>query len=95
MGAPEELILSDPDYGEELALRIAASGREIRTNAGAPGEAIVGADYIRVLDAQGRELAYWSHTEWAEEPVEVLGAILGAAAGCGASRPESGSAKEP
>lgn len=40
-----------------------------------------GVTYIRVLDANQQELAYWVYSEWAEEPENVLGAILGAAMG--------------
>lgn len=60
----EDLIVCDPDYGEEVSLTIACGGRSIRTNAGALGEPLLGADYVRVLDAQGREIVYRTHQEW-------------------------------
>lgn len=37
-----------------------------------------GCDYVRVLDSNGGEIAYWSSSEWEEEPEEVMGAICGA-----------------
>jgi hypothetical protein len=36
-------------------------------------------DYVRVCDAKGDEIAYWSVDEWAEEPGLVMGAFLGCA----------------
>ena len=36
-----------------------------------------GADYVRVLDQDGGEIGYWTADEWAEAPVEVMGAICG------------------
>ena len=33
-------------------------------------------DYVRVCNKLGEELVYWDHAEWAESPVEVMGAIL-------------------
>lgn len=51
----EELIVCDPEYGEEVSLVIASSGHAIRTNAGAIGEPIMGGDYIRVLDEDERD----------------------------------------
>ena len=35
--------------------------------------------YIRVIDAKGKEIAYWDALEWEEEPTTVMGAIMGAA----------------
>ena len=37
-----------------------------------------GTEYIRFVDAEGEELVYWDHKEWEQEPVEVMGAIMGA-----------------
>lgn len=34
--------------------------------------------YVRVVDPIGREIVFWSETEWAEAPAEVMGAIIGA-----------------
>jgi hypothetical protein len=36
-------------------------------------------EYVMVCDAEGIEVAYWDAAEWAEAPVEVMGAFLGAA----------------
>lgn len=38
-------------------------------------------EYVRLCDGEGNELLYWDHTEWQEDPVLVMGAILNAAAG--------------
>lgn len=35
--------------------------------------------YVRVIDPKGKEIAYWDSLEWEDEPVEVMGAIMGAA----------------
>ena len=66
-----------PDYGSECVIRL-ASGATIRTDtyADSPG----GSSYVRVCAPDGSETGYWSCTEWAEAPQEVMGAILGAAA---------------
>lgn len=37
-----------------------------------------GADYLRVCDPLGREVAYWTHEEWREDPLGVMGAVMGA-----------------
>lgn len=37
--------------------------------------------YIRVVDAEAREIAYWTIDEVSEDPVDVLGAIFGAVLG--------------
>lgn len=36
-----------------------------------------GTSYVRVVDRQGGEVAYWNCDEWAEEPEFVMGAICG------------------
>ena len=36
-------------------------------------------DYVRLCRPNGREHAYWHHTEWQRHPVLVMGAILNAA----------------
>jgi hypothetical protein len=35
-------------------------------------------DYVRVCDPLGREVVYWTSTEWEEDPECVMGAIIGA-----------------
>jgi len=37
-----------------------------------------GATYVRIVDERGVELLYWTCQEWEEDPVLVMGAILGA-----------------
>lgn len=37
-----------------------------------------GTDYVRVVAPNGGEVAYWIHTEWEAQPVEVMGAVCGA-----------------
>ena len=37
--------------------------------------------YVRILDADMHEIVYWSIDEFKEDPVEVLGAMFGAAKG--------------
>lgn len=36
-----------------------------------------GCDYVRIVADDGGEIAYWDSQEWADEPVEVMGAICG------------------
>lgn len=38
----------------------------------------VACDYVRFVDAAGKEIAYWNSDEWRENPQEVMGAIVGA-----------------
>ena len=33
--------------------------------------------YIRFIDEDGKELVYWCSGEWKEEPLLVMGAIMG------------------
>lgn len=37
-----------------------------------------GCSFVRVVDPLGRELAYWTNEEWADDPTVVMGAIIGA-----------------
>ena len=37
-----------------------------------------GTDYVRLVAPDGGECAYWTSDEWAEAPVEVMGALCGA-----------------
>lgn len=66
----------DAGYGPELSWALAEGG-EIRISRSGT--------HVRVLEADGTETddgaAYWSLEEWAAAGPEVLGAILGAAAG--------------
>jgi len=38
-----------------------------------PGECT----YVRFVDNNGFELGYWDHQEWADDPTDVMGAIMG------------------
>lgn len=51
-------------------------GRELRCPA-FPEEC----SYVRVTEDDGTEVAYWTYTEWEEDPQEVMGAIIGALKG--------------
>ncbi len=65
---------------KEFVLRL-ANGNTIRAESYAENPA--GVSYVRVCNSRGREVAYWSVTEWTEsegQGAEVMGAILGAAA---------------
>ena len=62
-------------YGEEHVLLIHGTGRQIRTPA-YPAEC----DYVRIV-RDGLELAYWTSDEWRDAPMDVMGAIMGAASG--------------
>lgn len=37
-----------------------------------------GVDYVRLMAADGLEIAYWIYDEWQQEPQLVMGAIMGA-----------------
>ena len=44
--------------------------------------------YVRLCKPDGTEHLYWDHSEWEEDPICVMGAIINAAAGF---RPHQGS----
>lgn len=48
-----------------------------------------GCDYIRIVGPCGGELGYWSYEEWENDPIEVMGAIMGSARGGGNKGNES------
>lgn len=60
------------EYGQESSL-VAHTGFSLRYSA--TDELC---DYVRVCDPLGRELMYWTSSEWAEDSECVMGAILGA-----------------
>lgn len=66
------------DYGIEFVLSL-ANGNTLRTDTFDANPA--GASYVRVCDAAGTEVAYWTAQEWADDPELVMGAIFGAAGG--------------
>ena len=35
-----------------------------------------GTEYVRVINADGVELAYWDHKEWQDDPQSVMGAFI-------------------
>jgi len=64
------------DYGIECVIQL-ANGNTIRTETYDSTPA--GSSYVRVCAPGGDEIAYWTYTEWAEDPQLVMGAFLGAA----------------
>lgn len=44
-------------------------------------EAFTSGDYVRLCDPSGEEYLYRDSSEWEDEPVLVMGAIINAAAG--------------
>ena len=75
-------ITTDDEYGKEVVVRT-EDGRELRSGAGADGDCTVTGEYVRVLDAAGREQGYWTSEEWREDPEVVMGAIVGCLLGLG------------
>ena len=47
-----------------------------------------GCSYLRILDEHGVELVMWDSAEWAEDPIGVMGAIMGAIYGGALPRPK-------
>lgn len=64
------------DYGDEFVVEL-ANGNTIRTSTYADDPS--GASYVRVCNPEGDEFAYWTSSEWAEDPKLVMGALLAAA----------------
>jgi hypothetical protein len=64
-----------PDYPNEAAITH-SNGAQIRFEA--YPESV---SYVRVLDATGEEIAYWTIDELQEDPSDVMGAIFGACIG--------------
>lgn len=63
--------------GEDEFILHLENGNTIRTDTYADHPE--GSSYVRICGPDGREFAYWSYTEWAEDPQLVMGAILGSA----------------
>lgn len=63
------------DYGNEYIVKL-DNGRAIHTDSYQDNPA--GSSYVRIVDEQGNEVAYWIYDEWREDPQLVMGAILGA-----------------
>ncbi len=60
-----------PDPSGECVIHV-IGGKELRSPA-FPGEC----DYVRVVDDDGEELGYWHADEFAEDPQDTLGALMG------------------
>jgi hypothetical protein len=43
--------------------------------------ALMSGEYVRLCDAEGKEILYWDQEEWATDPALVMGAIINSAAG--------------
>ena len=52
-------------------------------------ESPLGCEYVRIINSEGKEVAYWSSSEWRDDPVSVMGAIMGAIQ-CGVEGPFHG-----
>jgi hypothetical protein len=63
------------DYGEEVRIPT-VNGQTLCFETF--HENMDGCSYIRFVDADDNEIAYWVCDEWAESPQEVMGAIMGA-----------------
>lgn len=63
-------------YGDEFILHLENSNT-IRTDSFANSPE--GSSYVRVCGPDGAEIAYWTFTEWQEDPQLVMGAFLGSA----------------
>lgn len=66
--------MTDNNYPDECVIPL-ESGMEIRCPAH-PEPCY----YVRVVDPIVGEIAYWDSAEWAESPMEVMGALLGSLA---------------
>ncbi len=82
MGANREMDgdLEELPPGPECVIRL-GNGNTVCTDS--YGSNPAGSSYVRVCAPDGREISYWTYTEWAEDPQLVMGAILGAAASAG------------
>ena len=47
-----------------------------------------GCNYVRIVAEDGGEIAYWDSQEWADDPIEVMGAICGSLLSTEDPRPE-------
>lgn len=56
-----------------------ADGCSLRS--GSASSAFTSGEYVRLCDKRGREILYWDHEEWQNDPVLVMGAIINSAAG--------------
>lgn len=79
----------DAPYGvcpkSEVAIPLPTGNHFVFPNAEVSPE---GTDYVRIVRHDGGEIAYWDSQEWADEPVEVMGAICGSMLADEEPRPE-------
>lgn len=66
--------------GDETVVAL-ADGCTIRSGQDEDRPDCIAGGYVRVVDADGEDVAYWTSNEWAEDPILVMGAMLNAAAG--------------
>ena len=64
----------DLDYGIETAISI-DNGATLRCES--EDQNPMGTSYVRVVNSEGEEVAYWNSDEWKAEPEFVMGAIMG------------------
>jgi hypothetical protein len=76
MAEPRPLTSSEL-FGDDPTVLTLVNGNKIFSSS----EELMAGDYVRVVDANHRELGYWDHQEWSDDPVLVMGAILRCAAG--------------
>lgn len=65
-----------PIESDEMALTVVETGNQVVFSSAESEPS--GTSHVRVLDSEGNEIGYWVCDEWQEEPVEVMGAIMGA-----------------
>jgi hypothetical protein len=70
----ESLLKEKQDADQECRIKV-GNGFLVSQHANANRK---GTNYIRILDANKIEIAYWDSVEWAEDPEVVMGAIMGA-----------------
>lgn len=58
--------------GGELVIPL-ASGGSLRCG---PGDDYMFGGYLRICDADGHEVVYWSQEEWQRDPEQVIGAVF-------------------
>jgi hypothetical protein len=70
----DELDMGPLDYGLETVMTL-PDGFELRCEPYESND--TGTSYVRIVDPDGDEVAYWTVDEWAREPQFVMGAIMG------------------
>jgi len=75
----DTFVLNDKETdteNEEIVINL-PNGNTLHSSS----EEYMAGDYVKICDKNGKEIAYWDKQEWADNPVEVMGAIIRAAAG--------------